>query len=131
MNDFYKAAGFVLICTVLSLVLSGNGKHFSIVITMAMCAGITIAAIQYIQPILSFFRQLQTAGNWNTELFVILMKSVGIGVLAQITALICADSGNSALGKSLQLMASAVILWLSLPLFEELLRLINMLLAKI
>lgn len=131
MNDFYKAAGFVLICTVLSLVLSGNGKHFSIVITMAMCAGITIAAIQYIQPILSFFRQLQTAGNWNTELFVILMKSVGIGVLAQITALICADSGNSALGKSLQLMASAVILWLSLPLFEELLRLINLLLAKI
>ena len=131
MNDFYKAAGFVLICTVLSLVLSGNGKHFSIVIIMAMCAGITIAAIQYIQPVLSFFRQLQTAGNWNTELFVILMKSVGIGVLAQITALICADSGNSALGKSLQLMASAVILWLSLPLFEELLRLINMLLAKI
>lgn len=131
MNDFYKAAGFVLICMVLSLVLSGNGKHFSIVIIMAMCAGITIAAIQYIQPILSFFRQLQTAGNWNTELFVILMKSVGIGVLAQITALICADSGNSALGKSLQLMASAVILWLSLPLFEELLRLINMLLAKI
>lgn len=131
MNDFYKAAGFVLICTVLSLVLSGNGKHFAIVITMAMCAGITIAAIRYIQPILSFFRQLQTAGNWNTELFVILMKSVGIGVLAQITALICADSGNSALGKSLQLMASAVILWLSLPLFEELLRLINLLLAKI
>lgn len=131
MNDFYKAAGLILICSVLCIVLSSHGKHFAIVITMAICAGVSFATIHYIEPILSFFHQLQSLGKWNTELFNILLKSAGIAVLAQITALVCADAGNSALGKSLQLMASAVILWLSLPLFEELLRLINELLEKI
>ena len=39
--------------------------------------------------------------------------------------MICEDSGNGALGKALQFLASAVILYLSLPLLSKLLDIVE------
>lgn len=131
MTDFMKAAGLILISVVLCMILSGQNKYFPVLIAISVCCIVSIAALQYIRPVLDFFEQLQSMGNWNNELMTILVKAVGIGILSEITALICADSGNTALGKSLQILTTAVILWLSLPLFTRLLELVNQLLGKI
>lgn len=131
MGDYVKAAGLVLVSVVLCLVLSGQNKSFPVLIAIAVCSIVTIAALQYIRPLLDFFDQLRAVGKFDSELLTILIKAVGIGILSEITALICADSGNSALGKSLQILTTAVILWLSLPLFTGLMELVKQLLEKI
>lgn len=131
MNDFLKASGLVLVGVILCLILSGYGKHFNALISICVCVAVAIAAINYLEPLLDFFFHLQSLGSWNSEVMKILMKAVGIGILSQITSLICADSGNGALGKALQLFSTAIILWLSLPLFKELLELINNLLVNL
>ncbi len=131
MNDYLKASALVLVGVILCLVLSGQNKYFPALIAIAISAMIGIAAMQYIRPILDFFAELQVNGNWNNELLSILLKAVGIGVLSEIVAMVCADSGNAALGKSLQFLTIAVILWLSLPLFEGLMELIGQLLGKL
>ena len=58
-------------------------------------------------------------------LIAILLKAVGIGILSEITCMICTDSGNAALGKVIQFLTSAVILWLCIPLFTQLIELIE------
>lgn len=131
MNDFLKASGYILIAVILCLVLSGQNKYFAALVSMLVCAIVAAAALRYLQPTLDFFRELQALGSWNSELLTVLLKAVGIGILTQVTVLICADSGNAALGKALQIMSTAIILWLSLPLFTELLELVNELLVKI
>jgi len=131
MTYFIKAAGLILIGVVLCLILSGQNKYFPALIAISVCCIVSVAALQYIRPVLDFFTQLQSVGNWDSELMRILIKAVGIGILSEITALICADSGNAALGKSLQILTTAVILWLSLPLFTGLLELVSQLLGKI
>lgn len=131
MEEFIKAAGLILVSVILCLILSGHSKSFPILIVIAVSSIVAMASLKYIRPVLDFFDQLQSMGNWDSELMTILIKAVGIGILSEITALICADSGNSALGKSLQILTTAVILWLSLPLFTGLLELISQLLGKI
>lgn len=131
MNDYLKATGFVLVGVILCLVLSGQSKHFTVLVTITVCAVIAIAALHYLQPVLNFFDQLQSLGNWDKEMTTTLIKAVGIGILGQITALICSDAGNAAMGKTLQFLSTALILWLSLPLFSELLELADELLGKI
>ena len=98
---------------------------------IAVCCVVTISALSYLQPVLSFFTRLQTLGNLNTQLMETLVKSVAVSLLAEITAVICKDVGNAALGKTLQILASAVILWLSLPVFEEFLTLVETVLGAI
>jgi hypothetical protein len=56
---------------------------------------------------------------------------IGIGILSEISALICADAGNSSLGKALQILGGTAMLWLSLPVFRTLVDLIRSILGAL
>lgn len=131
MNDFLKAAGLIVVCVILCLALSGHGKSFSTLLAIAVCCMVCVTAIGYVRPVIEFFTQLQHIGNLDPELVRILLKAVGIGVLSEVTSLICADAGNAAMGKALQILSTAVILWLSLPLFTSLIELITQIMTNI
>lgn len=125
MDIFFKASAGVLVTTVLCLALSKQTKDLSVLLVISVCCMVVTAAITYLEPVVNFFGTLQTMGNLDSDMMRILFKAVGIGFLAEITALICTDAGNAALGKALKLLASAVILWISLPLFTGLIELVE------
>ena len=53
------------------------------------------------------------------------MKTTLIGIVTEIAALLCSDSGNAALAQALRLLSSCVMLYLSIPVFQALLDLIQ------
>lgn len=124
MDVFLKAIGLVLIAVILGFILSGS-KHFALLMTLAVCAMVGISAVNYLKPVISLLGELQTMGGWNKEFFTVLLKTVGLGILTEITVLVCADSGNAALGKMIQLISNAVMLWIAMPLFTGLMELIT------
>ena len=131
MDDFLKAAASVLVAVILVLILSKQEKDLSILLIVAVCCMIVCTALTYIHPVKELLTRLQTMGQLNTDTLSILLKAVGIGLIAEVTSLICADAGNAAMGKTLQFFASAVILWLSIPLLNELLELLDTILGAI
>ncbi len=131
MDVFLKAAAGVLVAVILVLVLMKQGKDLSVLLIMAVCTMVVCAALSYIQPIKDLILRLQTIGQLDSDTLTILLKAVGIGLIAEVTGLICADAGNAAMGKTLQFLASAVILWLSIPLLNELLELLDTILGAI
>ena len=68
---------------------------------------------------------MKVIGQFDPQLFAILIKAVGVGILSEITGTICIDAGNSALAKTLHLMATAVIIWISLPLLNSFIQMIE------
>ena len=78
-----------------------------------------------------FIRQLQENTGIDPQFVRILLKSVGIGLVAEIAGLICTDAGNAALGKTIQILATAVILWLALPLMGALLELVRRIMEEV
>ena len=131
MDTFVKAIAGTMVAVVLYLILSKENRDLSVLLSITVCCVVASAAMQYLQPIIQFFKKLQQIGDLNSEMLWILLKSVGIAMLGEITSLICTDSGNAALGKVLQILASAVILWLSLPLFTTLIELVEKILGSI
>ena len=129
MDIFLKAAIGVLVTLVLCLVLAKQGKDLATLLALAVCCMVLTAAMTYFRPVLDFFQKLETMGNLDHDLVKTLLKAVGIGLLSEITGLVCADAGNSAMGKTLQILASVVILTLSLPIFTQLLELIETILV--
>lgn len=125
MDNFIKAAAVVLVTVVMCLILSKQGKDYSAVLVICVSCMIAVVAMGYIQNILAFINKLISAGNLNQDLIEILYKTVGIGFLTEITSMICTDAGNTALAKSIQFLSSAVILWLCIPLFTQLLDLVE------
>lgn len=131
MDIFVKSTAGVLITIVLILALSKQGKDISLLLTIAVCCMLVSTAIIYLKPVTDFLDRLQSIGQLDSETLTILMKAVGIGLLAEITGLICTDAGNASLGKALQILATATILWMSIPLLNELIELIDKILGAI
>ncbi len=131
MDIFLKTAAGVILAIVLILTLSRQGKDISILLTISVCCMVVGAAITYLRPVTDFLRRLQTIGNLDPDMFAILLKAVGVGLLAEIMNLICTDSGNASLGKGILLLSTVVILWISIPLLDQLMELLDTILGAI
>lgn len=125
MDMFFKAVAAALITAVLCLVLTKQGKDISLLLTVLACVMILTAAMGYLDSVLEFFHTLEGLIGLKSDHFRILLKVVGIGMVGEIATLICSDAGNAALGKALQTMGTVLILCLSIPLFQDLLALIE------
>ena len=131
MDLFYKITAAALVTTVLTLVVRREEKDFALLLTMAGCAMAGMVLLTFLDPVLSFLSTLQTLGDLSGDMLLILMKAVGVGLVAEIAGMVCADGGNASLGKVIQLVGSAVILWLSLPIFQMLMDLMIRILGEV
>ncbi len=131
MSVFIKATAGILTALILWLNLHKQAKDFSVLLALLACAMVIIAAISFLRPVIDFINKLQQIGNIDSELLSVILKVVGIGILAEFTALICKDAGNESMGKALQVLSSVVVLWLSLPVFEKLISLLDKILGAV
>ena len=131
MDVFIKTVAGILIAVVLCLALANQGRDIYLLLSVFVCCAVVAVALTYLKPVVDFVSRLQSIGQLDSNLIRVLLKALGIGLLAEITSLICADAGNASLGKGVQILASCVILWISIPMFDSLLELIDNLLGAI
>ena len=131
MDWFLQGAAGVLVAVILWIVLSKQGKEFGLLLTIGASCLILLTAFRFIEPVLDLLGQLQTIGNLRPEWMSIMLKAVGIGLVVEIGSLICADAGNTALSKTIQLLGTASILWLCIPLMNGVLTLIEQILGEL
>lgn len=125
MTHFLQATAGVLIAMILCLTLGKEGQDFSAMLTIGVSCMVMLLGASYFQPVLTFLDRLETLGNLDSRFLTCLMKVTGIGMISQIASTVCRDAGRSALGSALQMMACAVVLWLSLPVFSGVLELVQ------
>lgn len=129
MEAFWKAAAAVLLAVILGLVLDRQEKDISVLLTIAVCVMVGAIGAAHLEPVLALLRELEEAGGLQEEFLGILLKAVGVGVTGELIACICADAGKASLGKALQLLSSAVILSMAVPVFYTLLAMVRQILG--
>ncbi len=131
MDGLFQVLAGVMLSVVLGIFLNKQNKDLGIVLTIAVCCMVIAASMVYLRPVVDFITQLRNLGQMDSQTVEIMLKVVGIGLVAEIGTLICNDSGNAALGKTVQMLATVVILWLSLPLMNALLELVQEILGEV
>jgi hypothetical protein len=129
MDIYLKAIGGVLVALMLCLALGNRGKEFAVLLALMVSAMVIMAGLSYFSSVLDFFAQLQSLIGLDNDLLNVLLKAVGVGLIGEIAGLICADGGQAALGKAVQILTSGIILWVSLPLYSQILKLVEELLS--
>lgn len=124
MELFWKAAAGILMALIFVLTL-GKQQDMGTLLTIAVCCMTGIAAMQLLGPVLDFLYELQILTYMDGSVLKTLFQLVGIGLIAELVAMICSDAGCASLGKTLQVLASSVILYLSIPIFQSLIDLIQ------
>lgn len=131
MDIFLKATAGVLITALLSLVMGRNSTGISLLLTIFVCSLVVIAALSYFRPVVDLLHRLVQIGELGNDLLSILLKIVGISLISQIACFICMDTSNQTLGKALQIITTAAILCVCVPLLEQILQLIENVLGEI
>lgn len=125
MDDFWKTTALVLLTVILSLSLDKTERDISAVMgIIALCIA-ACAAVTILNPVLNYLVELQRLFHLPDDLISILLKAVGIALVAELSASICADAGNASLGKMLQILGGAAVLTLSVPMFRTLMTIIK------
>ena len=131
MEQFFRVSAGVLLTLIVGIMLSKQSKDMMLVLSIAVCCMVVGAVVGYIKPVLDFLSQLKSLANLESDMVQILLKVMGISLLGEICVLFCNDSGNTALGKGVQMLETAAILWLSMPLMEALITLVQKILGGI
>ena len=130
MDYILRYCSVVLLSTILILVVRQHNREFALVLSLLTCCMIIAGALRFLEPVFALIKRLQTLGNMDPMMTGILLKTVAIGMLGEIVCLICADTGNGVLSKTVQILSCAAVLYLSLPILSKLLDLLEEILAK-
>ena len=125
MDDFWKTTALVLLTVILSLSLDKTKRDISAVMGIVALCVAACAAVTILNPVLNYLVELQRLFHLPDGLISILLKAVGIALVAELSATICADAGNASLGKMLQILGGAAVLTLSVPMFRTLMTIIK------
>lgn len=131
METFLQAVGLALIGVVLTLIVGKQSRDMALLLSLGVCAAVCIGAAGYLSPLMDFLGEIRALGGLDREFLSILLKCAGIGYLAEIASLICSDAGESAMGKAVQILANAAVIFLSLPLMRRLLELLEEVLGQV
>ena len=125
MEAFWKAAAIMILTVILSSTLGKTEKDISAVLSVAACCMILTVALQYLSDVVVFLWELGNSQKSGTPFIGILLKKSGVALVTEISSLFSSDAGNSSLGKAMQILGNSVILFLSLPIFEAFLTMIQ------
>ncbi len=131
MERFFQAAAGVMAAIIMWIILSKQGKEYALLLSICACTLILLVMFRFLEPVIDLLMQLQNLGNLQPEWLEIMLKAVGIGLIAEMGALICNDAGNAALGKTLQILGAVAVLWLSIPLMNSLIDLLEQILGDV
>ena len=131
MDVFLKVSAGVLLSVILWVVLSRQGKDYGLLLSLLVCSMVMLAAVTYLRELIAFMERLAGIARLQQGVLKILLKVVGIGLVTQVVDMVCQDAGNQSLGKTLRFLSTSVILWIALPLLQEMLTMIETLLGGI
>ena len=131
VTTFIQTAASAMIGIILILTIRGKNGEIALLLSIACCCIALFGVVQILTPVRDFIDALMITSQIDTDLIKNLMKILGIGLIGEITSSVCADSGNTAIGKTVQLAATAMILYLSLPLFTALLELVERIMGNL
>ena len=73
-----------------------------------------------VYQIFDYFSVIATKTGINSDMFVTMLKIIGIGYLVEFSASVCIDSGNNSIADKIILAGKIIIFGLSMPILTSL-----------
>ena len=83
-----------MVGAVLALVVQKQAKEISILMVIACSAVILALAAWFLEPVVDFVTELRLLGQLDGATVTILLKTAGVGLLAELAGAVCEDAGE-------------------------------------
>lgn len=125
MQGLLQATVIGIVTVLLTAMLRRNSQELGLLLTLAACVMIGLLLVQLAEPVVEFLSKLRNIAGLDKTLAEPIVKTIGIGLITQIGATVCADAGENAIARLLEICGGILALYVSLPLLEAVLTLID------
>jgi len=122
--EIFKIIAIGIITVITILVIKPTKPELAIIIGLAGSILIFLMVVNMLGDVFSFFNSVAEKTGINNNLFLILLKIIGVGYIAEFCASLCSDSGNNGIADKILFAGKITILILSLPIFENILQIV-------
>lgn len=120
----FQICGFALLGVAVVLILRGFRPEYASLAGIAVGMLLLIGSLTPLKSLMDSVSALAEQTGFSVYSSVIL-KSMGIGILAQTTADVCRDSGVGTLASKVEFAGKLIILLLCVPILQTLMALIE------
>ena len=125
MINILSICGLVFCIVVLSKTLEKTSKEYVVILSIVSSVLLLLYLINQLTPILDLIYQLSDILNDGEDIYIILLKSLGISVVTNLAVDICKDNGETALSSIVLMGGKICMLILSIPLLNEVISIIR------
>ena len=121
MIDVFRMIGVCLLVVMLAQLLKGTNPTGSFAIILCGVLLFALWGLNGVHNVVSELDSLVSRTGLQSELYIPVIKVIGIAAAVQISGAVCKDAGASALALQLEIMGTCAALIVCLPLFEQVL----------
>lgn len=123
--DIFRIAAIGLCGVVISSVVKGYKPEFATYVIITTVMVIFIMVIYKLSAVFEFLSDIYNQISYGKNFFPIILKVLAVAYIADFTAQICRDSGESAIAGKVELAGKVMIFYLAVPVMMTVMELIN------
>ena len=113
-----KISAVALVGALLALILKKQAPEHAMLVTVACGAVLLLFALDLFGTLAQYWDRLAARIPYTEEIAGPLFKATGIAIIAHLSAELCRDCGQSALGAKVELAGTAACIVVMIPLAE-------------
>jgi stage III sporulation protein AD len=119
--DIAQIVGLALITTIMLLIIRQEKPVMAVLLTIACAVVIFALMMERLVVVIDVMKQLVARAEVNYFFFSTILKIIGVAYLADFTAAICQDAGESAIAKKVEFAAKVIVVVLAIPIMVAIL----------
>lgn len=123
--DIFRIAAVGICGVVIASIVKGYKPEFATYVIITTVMVIFIMVIYKLTAVFEFLSDIYDQISYGKNFFPIILKVLAVAYIADFTAQICRDSGESAIAGKVELAGKVMIFYLAVPVMMAVMELIN------
>lgn len=129
MDTAMQIMSLAVICAAACVLIREKSGSLALALSLTACVAALLLAVRFFSPVISLMERLRDLSGLSSTVTSPLVKIVGLGLLTQMAGGVCEDSGEKALAKTVEICGSILSVYVSLPLINGVLSLLETMLG--
>lgn len=109
-----------IVTALLALTLRGQRPEFAMLLSLGCGIFVLLALMGQMKEIMTGLEKIMSGLSEQSDLTAIILKSLGICIVAELGSQCCRDAGEAAIAAKVELVAKAALVLTSMPVFTSL-----------
>ena len=120
-----KVIGVGIITSIAVMIIKQLKPEMAVIVGMTGSIIILLMILNSLEGVIESFTNLTEKIGVDNDLFILVLKIIGIGYITEFSANLCNDCGSSGIADKILLAGKVVIMLLSIPIINRLIEIIS------